>query len=505
MKSLLALSLLSVLLLPLPALSRVQGKGKSEERNFAVELRATPGLVNIVDGKAQRLEPTGERRGLVAGQALEKGDRVVTEAGGYVELLLHPGCYLRLAGDSEVIFLDLTSGNLKLSIQRGAVLFEILRSNADMFWTEDFYNQVFDLITVITPQTQFGFAQHGIYRFDVSAAAAELEVRKGEAVADGFRVTDGKKMTFSNATPRIQKLERTEDAFDIWSRNRAAVLASANKDLSKEEWHKASRTGTPTILLPKAGGGEADSQSTYKVSAVAGQISFIEDGVSYRHSEGDWQVLTKETPLKGGDTIRTGEYSRAEIALSPQAYLRINEQSEIGLTEIALSELILRVEKGEAILQIWETRDSFLPNVKILHQQSQYLIKKQGSYRFGVGSTGRFEARVREGEIEVLGKRVKGGKRVRDDGEGPTVSSFDEDALDSFDLWNRERNEFSVVANQGYRRGLPRLKANRVAVIGVWYHVERLGFFTFLPTSSLGFQSPYGDKYPTGLGRRRRR
>ena len=498
-----------VLLLAPLSLGNRQEKADVREQTWRVEILATAGIANVVEGVARYQSPTGVRWTLRGQQPLEKGGRLTTGAGSYAEILLQPGCYLRLAENTELLLLDLEAGNLKFSLIQGDILFEVLHNKADIIWTQDHYNLLYDLISVFTPHSEVAFSRHGIYRLTVTAAGLELQVRKGEAAASGFKITDGKRLMVSDRQPpRVQPLDKasdkSEDAFELWSRRRAFRLAEANRELKKEPWYAASRRGNSTITVPKVAGGKSEPSLSYQVAAVAGLVAFAEEGVEVKRAEGEWQSLKNAEQVKKGDLLRTGQFSRAEIMLTPKVFLRIDAQSEIFVLDLSLDAVQLRLEKGAAILEVYEPNASLLPTLTFRFGQNEYGVRRQGSYRFQTESPTTFEARVREGNLEVSEKKVAGGKRVRDDGESQFVSDFNESALDSFDLWNRERNEWTVVANSGYRRGLPKLKQNRASLTGVWYRIEALGFYTFMPIPYFGYRSPYGGDYSTTIGRRRR-
>lgn len=504
-----------LVLLPVVADGVQQQRRQPAEQAFKVEITAAPGTVNLVEGEVYEHLPFGARRRLLANRLLVRGQRISTGGDGKVEILLHPGCYLRLAANSELILTDLSLGNLKLRLERGALLFEILKNNTEVFWSQEFYNQVYDLITLITPQSQFALARHGVYRFDVTpapAAVVAVQVRQGEVVADGFKVSEGARLTLAGGVPRFDKLADSlrsgvgEDGFDSWSRARALELADANKELKKEPWYLASRGGNSSVVIPRPAGSESSALEAYSVSAKGGRAIFVEEGVRYQRGEEPWQALPRGFQLESGDRIHTQPYSRADIVVLPQAYLRLAGGSEVLLSSLTLNEVVVQIEKGEAIVEVWERNENFLPKIEIIYQQSAYRVKKQGNYRFDARQPGKFEARVREGELEVRGQRLKRGKRTTDDGRAHRISDFNPKALDSFDLWNRERNEISVVANQSYyRRRLPGLKANRISVIGVWYRLTGRGYYTMLPASPLGYRSPYGVEYTTTMSNRRRR
>src|SRR5688572_14264050 len=67
-------------------------------------ISAKAGGVNFVEGTVNVARKSGRTGQLLKGDSLEIGDRVLTATDGKVEILLNPGSFLRLGGDSEFEF-----------------------------------------------------------------------------------------------------------------------------------------------------------------------------------------------------------------------------------------------------------------------------------------------------------------------------------------------------------------------------------------------------------------
>jgi len=191
-----------------------------EQSQYLVSAKA--GAVNIVDGDASFKRGKSDWDILIAGDELRAGDAVRTGTDGRVEVLLSPGSFLRLSGDSEFLFSSTSVYNLKLKVVKGSVIVEA--------------SAVESAITVNAGKSQFFIVQNGIYRFTAQAdGGAVAMVRKGRLrVADNI-VKDGKKIVVvAGGTPVITSFDKkAQDEFDAWSKDRAKTLIAANRKLSE--------------------------------------------------------------------------------------------------------------------------------------------------------------------------------------------------------------------------------------------------------------------------------
>ena len=133
---------------------------------------------------------------------LDAGDRVRTAYDGRVEILLNPGSYLRLGGDSEVELSNNTLENLEVRLLRGTAIVEA--TGADDL----------DLnINISTPHTKLAIVRHGLYRLNVVPGdATELIVRKGRVILSDShtKVKGGNKVVFNATNVSVAKLTKEE-------------------------------------------------------------------------------------------------------------------------------------------------------------------------------------------------------------------------------------------------------------------------------------------------------
>jgi uncharacterized membrane protein YgcG len=162
---------------------------------------------------------------------LESGDRVRTSYDGHVEILLNPGSYLRVGGNSEVELSNNTLANLEVRLLRGTAIVEA--TGADGVELN---------ISISTPHTKLAIVRQGLYRLNVVPEdATELIVRKGRVILNDdshTKVKGGNKVVFSATTVSVAKLTKEEkkaadqSEVDIWSKQRADTLAKANRRIT---------------------------------------------------------------------------------------------------------------------------------------------------------------------------------------------------------------------------------------------------------------------------------
>jgi hypothetical protein len=196
---------------------------------FGISVKA--GGVNAVTGQAD-VHSRGESdwQQLMITDDLDAGDRVRTAYDGRVEILLNPGSYLRVGGNSEVELSDNTLANLEVRLLRGTAIVEA--TGADGVELN---------INISTPHTKLAIVRQGLYRLSVIPGdATELIVRKGRVILSDShtKVKGGDKVVFSATAVSVAKLSKEEkksidrEGIDVWSKDRAKTLAKANNRIT---------------------------------------------------------------------------------------------------------------------------------------------------------------------------------------------------------------------------------------------------------------------------------
>src|SRR5215204_2231203 len=192
-------------------------------------ISAKAGGINAITGEAS-VHGRGESdwQQLSITDDLDAGDRVRTAYDGRVEILLNPGSYLRVAGNSEVELLDNTLANLEVRLLRGTAIVEA--TGADGLELN---------ISISTPHTRLAIVRQGLYRLNVVPEdATELIVRKGRVILSDShtKVKGGNKVVFSATNVSVAKLtdeeKKSKEEVELWSKERAETLAKANRKIS---------------------------------------------------------------------------------------------------------------------------------------------------------------------------------------------------------------------------------------------------------------------------------
>src|SRR5712671_2184660 len=205
-------------------LAVVVSAGQAQNREkFGISAKA--GGVNTVSGRVM-VTRTGQAAQLLSSQDdLVSGDIVTTDAGSQLEVLLNPGSYLRVAGNSEFELVDNSLNNLVVKLVKGSAIIEATGGdNADL------------RINVLANQQSLLIIHGGIYRINVQPTVAELLVRKGRVLpstSTNGLVKGGTKVMYSSGGLLTAKLtKQDQDEFDVWSKTRAETLARANGKIS---------------------------------------------------------------------------------------------------------------------------------------------------------------------------------------------------------------------------------------------------------------------------------
>jgi hypothetical protein len=194
-------------------------------------ISAKAGGINAVTGQAS-MHAKGESdwQQLMITDDLEAGDRVRTAVDGRVEILLNPGSFLRLGGDSEVELANNSLANLEVRLLRGTAIVEASG-------VEETQMQ----INISTPHARLAIDRQGLYRLNVvPSEATEVIVRKGRVILgdSNTKIKSGNKVTFSATTVSVAKLTNEEKklekevAIEQWSKERAETLAKANSRIN---------------------------------------------------------------------------------------------------------------------------------------------------------------------------------------------------------------------------------------------------------------------------------
>lgn len=249
---------------------------------------------------------------------------------------------------------------------------------------------------------------------------------------------------------------------------------------------------------------QAQNRERFTISATAGGVNAVSGEVMVRHAGQTEQLLTSQDDLASGDVVTTGSGSQTEILLNPGTYLRLAEKSELELVDNSLDNLLVKLNKGSAIVEATGV-DNIELRIPIITAQQRMTIVRAGIYRINV-RPGITELYVRKGRMALGSDRdniVKSGKKITFSSAGQSIAKLAKTDQDQFDDWSKLRGQTLARANErlsartlnGY------LKSSAWSMVdarfgrwGLWTWSPYASCYTFLPFY-YGWGSPYGSNY----------
>jgi hypothetical protein len=221
------------------------------------------------------------------------------------------------------------------------------------------------------------------------------------------------------------------------------------------------------------------------VSAHAGVVHYVEGRV-FIADQAVQQKFGQFPDLQPGEVLRT-EAGRAEVLLTPGAFLRLAEDSSVRMVSRELSNPSFELLSGSVMVECDD-----LPKGDALTLRSgdrNIVIEKHGLYRLdaepGLLRVYDGKAVVHAGSEELA---VGGGKEANFRGT-LTAEKFDAKKADAFYAWNGLRSGYIASANVSAARGL--LASGSSWNANGWMFDPFFGAFTFVPYNGLLY-SPYG-------------
>jgi len=189
-------------------------------------ISAKAGGVNFVSGNVNIVHSSGISGVLLEGDEIAVGDHVTTGMTGKAEILLNPGSYLRIGGNTSFSFISTDLENLKLSLKSGSAILEVIA--ADEF-----------KVVVKLPHSVLQLTRSGVFRIDVlNDGSAKLSTFKGKAYlgpAGSTEVGPGRAASIVNGGVSVSKFDRdTNDPLDLWSKERGKDLTRLNARLQRD-------------------------------------------------------------------------------------------------------------------------------------------------------------------------------------------------------------------------------------------------------------------------------
>lgn len=229
-----------------------------------------------------------------------------------------------------------------------------------------------------------------------------------------------------------------------------------------------------SVLIGCLLAGSAAAQ--FVISARSGLIHYIEGDVLLE-DKAVVQKLGEYPEMKVGQHLRT-ETGRAEVLLTPGAFLRLSENSEIVLTSNALTDTKVDVVKGSVLLEASEISKEHGLEFTVGGQVLE--ARKRGVFR--IDATDPPRVRAFDGEITIAEQGrslvVKEGRQAVLTGV-PVIEKFTKEDTDAFYRWAGRRSGYLALANASAARRM--YDQYGTAWVGGWYFNPYFGMFTFVP------------------------
>jgi hypothetical protein len=194
--------------------------------------QARPGTLNYIEGQAS-IEGRPITPNSVGNTVLESGQYLAT-ANGKAEILLTPGIFLRLGGNSTVQMVSPNLTKTEIKIEQGRVNVEV----------DQLYKQNVILIDMKNGQTQL--LQNGLYAFDAGSSTVRVFDGKAavypganlQADVKPIDVKGGHQLALTGELVKPQSFDKnqaqSQDDLYRWSSLRSEYLGEANIGLAEE-------------------------------------------------------------------------------------------------------------------------------------------------------------------------------------------------------------------------------------------------------------------------------
>jgi hypothetical protein len=236
------------------------------------------------------------------------------------------------------------------------------------------------------------------------------------------------------------------------------------------------------LLAAGAFGVEAQAQSV--ISARSGIIHLAEGKVFL----GDKLVEPKfgEFPDMKPDSVLRTEEGRAEVLLTPGAFLRMGENSAFRLVSNKLEDTQVELVSGAVLVELAELLEDNA--VTFRYRDYSFTPQKAGLFRLDA-EPGRL--RVYDGVVAVTAggteTKVKRGKEMLLDGN-TELAKFDPEVGDPLYRWSKRRAGYIAMANLSAAKNLS--DSGRSWNSGGWFVNPYFGMLTYVPIGY--FNSPFG-------------
>jgi hypothetical protein len=245
------------------------------------------------------------------------------------------------------------------------------------------------------------------------------------------------------------------------------------------------RLGLAVLAVGAIGNGALQAQQV--VSAHAGVVHYVEGHV-FVDNQLVQQKFAQFPDLREGGELRT-EDGRAEVLLTPGAFLRVSNNSSVRMLGRELSDTRFEVLSGSVMVECDNVPKDV--SLTVISHGHNIHLEKQGLYRLDSDPP---EFRVYDGRAVIDSGpnqlTLKRGKEASLDGAGTvlTAGTFNPKLGDSFYEWNTTRSGYIASANVSAAQSL---RTSGSHWSSGWAWDPWYGAYTFVPAAGIGY-SPFG-------------
>ncbi len=242
-----------------------------------------------------------------------------------------------------------------------------------------------------------------------------------------------------------------------------------------------------TFLLALAGSVHAQSV----ISAQSGLIHYVE-GEAFLGKDAVKLKAAQYPSIRKEMVFRTGE-GRAEVLLTPGAFLRLSENTSIRMKNTDLTNARVEFMTGSILIESADVSKTSRENqVSVVLGTTTVALRKAGVYRI---DSDPMRLRVYDGEAEVRTYNdmavVKKGKMLPLEGV-LAAEKFDPKLGDAFYRWAGRRSESLASANIWAAKRIS--DGNLSWGRSGWIYNPYFGMFTFVPMNGI-WMSPFRSRY----------
>ncbi len=226
------------------------------------------------------------------------------------------------------------------------------------------------------------------------------------------------------------------------------------------------------------------------------RLNFVEGAVSFQPGgETDWAWATLNRPMTAGDSLWTGDRSKAEMHIGSTA-IRVDGQTSVSFLNLDDRTVQIQLNSGTVDVRV---RNLYGDDVfEVDTPNLAFTVLQGGDYRITVDPDGSFTTiTLRDGHGQITGGGqaflVDGGSQVQVSGtDYISYDIYDLPGRDSFDQWSRNR-ELREGRSQSARYVSPELTGSEdLDQNGTWRTDRNLGP-VWVPTHVSRDWAPYRD------------